>query len=141
MHAKSLQSCPTHCNPMDCSSPGHSLSLGFSWQESWTVLPCLPPGIIATQKPKQHLFCLLHWQVGSSWLVAPRKTQGSIDTETKHRGDSKYGHTFSSNTCCLWHPTSFLGAVYVTCFDQYNVSNCDVRRYLSSLILFFRTYN
>ena len=25
MHAKSLQSCPTLCNPMDCSPPGSSL--------------------------------------------------------------------------------------------------------------------
>ena len=32
---KSLQSCPTRCNPMDCSLPG-SLSIGFSRQEYWS---------------------------------------------------------------------------------------------------------
>ena len=36
--AKSLQSCPTLCDPMDCSPPG-SPSLGFSRQEHWSQLP------------------------------------------------------------------------------------------------------
>ena len=35
--AKSLQSCPTLCDPIDGSSPG-SLSLGFSRQEHWSGL-------------------------------------------------------------------------------------------------------
>ena len=39
--AKSLQSCPTLCDPMDCSPPG---SMGFSRQECWSGLPCPPPG-------------------------------------------------------------------------------------------------
>ena len=43
MHAKLLQLCPTVCNPMDCSPPGSSVQ-GFSRQESWTELSCLPPG-------------------------------------------------------------------------------------------------
>ena len=33
--AKSLQSCPTLCDPIDSSPPG-SLSLGFSRQEHWS---------------------------------------------------------------------------------------------------------
>ena len=41
--AKSLQSCPTLCNPMDCSLPA-PLSMGFSRQEYWSGLPCPPPG-------------------------------------------------------------------------------------------------
>ena len=36
--AKLLQSCPTLCNPMDCSPPG-SLSMGFSRQEYWSGVP------------------------------------------------------------------------------------------------------
>ena len=36
--AKSLQSCPTLCNPIDGSPPG-SPSLGFSRQEHWSGLP------------------------------------------------------------------------------------------------------
>ena len=37
--AKSIQSCPTLCDPS--VTP---LSLGFSWQEYWSGLPCPPPG-------------------------------------------------------------------------------------------------
>ena len=40
MHAQSLQSCLTLCDPMDCRSPGS----GFSGQEHWSGLPCPPPG-------------------------------------------------------------------------------------------------
>ena len=40
--AKSLQSCPTLCNPID-SSPLGSLSLGFSRQEHWSGLPFPSP--------------------------------------------------------------------------------------------------
>ena len=36
--AKSLQPCPTLCNPIDGSPPG-SPSLGFSRQEHWSGLP------------------------------------------------------------------------------------------------------
>ena len=43
MHTKSLQSCPTLCDPMDCS-PQAPLSMGFSRQGYWSGLPCLPPG-------------------------------------------------------------------------------------------------
>ena len=43
MHAKSLQSCLTLCDPMDFSPPGSSV-LGFSRQEYWSGMPCPPPG-------------------------------------------------------------------------------------------------
>ena len=36
--AKSLQSCPTLCDPIDGSPPGFP-SLGFSRQEHWSGLP------------------------------------------------------------------------------------------------------
>ena len=39
--AKSLQSYPTLCNPMDSSLPG---TMGFSRQEYCSGLPCPPPG-------------------------------------------------------------------------------------------------
>ena len=42
------QSCPTLCNPMECSPPGSSVHgdspWGFSRQENRSGLPCLPPG-------------------------------------------------------------------------------------------------
>ena len=40
--AKSLQSCPTLCDPIDSSPPG-SQSLGFSRQEHWSGLPFPSP--------------------------------------------------------------------------------------------------
>ena len=40
--AKSLQSCPTLCGPIDGSPPG-SPSLGFSRQEHWSGLPFPSP--------------------------------------------------------------------------------------------------
>ena len=40
--AKSLQLCPTLCDPID-SSPQASLSLGFSRQEHWSGLPFPSP--------------------------------------------------------------------------------------------------
>ena len=43
MRAKSLQSCPTLCDPMDGSPPGSSVH-GFSRQEYWSGLPCPSPG-------------------------------------------------------------------------------------------------
>ena len=51
MRAKLLQFCLTLCDPMNCSPPGSSLSMGFSRQEYWSGLPCpllgdlLNPGI------------------------------------------------------------------------------------------------
>ena len=37
------QSCPTLCDPVDCSLPA-SLSMGFSRQEYWSGLPFPSPG-------------------------------------------------------------------------------------------------
>ena len=43
LHAQSLQSCPTLCDPMACSLPA-PLSMGFSRQEHWSGLPLAFPG-------------------------------------------------------------------------------------------------
>ena len=40
--AKSIQSCPTLCNPTDGSPPGSSVP-GFSRQEPWSGLPFPSP--------------------------------------------------------------------------------------------------
>ena len=42
VHAKSLQSCPTLCNPMDVAHQV-SLSMGFSRKKYWSGLPFPPP--------------------------------------------------------------------------------------------------
>ena len=68
---KSLQSCPTLCNPMDCppgfcpwDSPGKNTGVGC---------PALLQGIFLTQGPNPHLLHLLHWQVSSLPLAPPGK--------------------------------------------------------------------
>ena len=72
---ESLQSCPTLCNPVDCSPPGSS-SRGFSKQEYWSGLPCplsgnLPdPGIKPVSLSR---VSYLHWQAGSLPLEPPGK--------------------------------------------------------------------
>ena len=42
--AKSLQSCPTLCNPKGRGAYQAPLSMEFSRQEYWSELPCPPPG-------------------------------------------------------------------------------------------------
>ena len=71
--AKSLQSCSILCNPMDCSPPDFSVH-GFSKQEYWSVLPCSPPGGIAsTQESNLHLMSLvltgIFFTTSTTWEV------------------------------------------------------------------------
>ena len=62
MSAKSLQSCPTLCKPMDVAHQA-PLSMGFSRQEYWSGLPCLPTG--ALPNPGIEPASLLYCQLGS----------------------------------------------------------------------------
>ena len=55
MYAKSLQSYPTLCDPMDCSPPGSSVH-GILQARIWSGLPCPPPGIFPTQGSNPFLF-------------------------------------------------------------------------------------
>ena len=62
--AKSLQSCPTLCDPIDGSPPG-SPSLGFSRQEHWSALPFPSPMhvLVLLKMPRSMCFfpCKLRW--------------------------------------------------------------------------------
>ena len=74
LHAKSLQSCLTFCDPMDWSPPGSSVH-GILQARilEWVAMPSsrdLPdPGIKPTS------LSLLHWQVGSLTLVPSGNSQ------------------------------------------------------------------
>ena len=78
IHAKSLQLCPTLCDPMDCSLPG------FLWDSPGknTGVSCqaLFQGIFVTQGLNPHLLPLLHWQGGSLSLAPPWKSDGKVCT-------------------------------------------------------------
>ena len=60
------QSCPTLCNPMDCSLPGSS-PMGFSRQEYWSGLPLPSPLSFCPAYFTMHTIlqvhqCCLKWQ-------------------------------------------------------------------------------
>ena len=84
-----------------CQAP---LSMGFSRQEYWSVLPFPPPGDLPIQGSNPHLLHLLHWQVGSLPLVVPGKPHVLIYhiTQLKHlalpspKSDFKYSNIHCS---------------------------------------------
>ena len=73
LSAKSLQSCSTLCNPMDCSPPGSSVHGDSPDKNTGVGYHALLQGIFPTQGSNLNLLCLLHWQAGSLPLVPPGK--------------------------------------------------------------------
>ena len=65
VHSKSLQSCPTLCNLMDCTAHQAPLSIGFSSKNTEVGYHFLLQGIFPTQGSNPRLLHLLHWQAGS----------------------------------------------------------------------------
>ena len=63
--AKSLQSCPTLCNPVDRSPPGSSVHGDSPGKNAGMGCHAILPGIFPTQGSNPCLLCLLPWQVGS----------------------------------------------------------------------------
>ena len=79
MHANSLQSCPTLCNPMGLSSPGSSAYgiLQARILEQFAMLSstdlALLQGFFLTQGLNPHLLGLRNWQAGSLPIAPPGK--------------------------------------------------------------------
>ena len=73
MHAKSLQSCQTLCDPMDCSPPGSSVHGDFLGKDTAGGCHVLLQEIFPTQGLNPCLLHLLHWQVDSLPLAPPGK--------------------------------------------------------------------
>ena len=63
--AKSLQPCPTLCNPVDRSPPGSSVHGDSPGKNAGMGCRAILPGIFPTQGSNPCLLCLLPWQVGS----------------------------------------------------------------------------
>ena len=74
LQAKSLQSRPTLCNPMECSPPGPFAHGDFPGKNTGVDCHALLQGIFPTQGSNLHLLCLLHWQAGSFPLAPPGKS-------------------------------------------------------------------
>ena len=76
MHAKSLQSYPTLCNPMDYSPPGSSVH-GIPKQEYLSGLPHPPLGESSPPKDQNHVSCvscigrqiLYHWATREALFI------------------------------------------------------------------------
>ena len=85
MHAKLLQSCPTLCNPMDCSLPGSSVYGDFPGKNTGMGCHTLLQGIFLTQVSNTQLLCLLLWQVDSfpQMPIPPGKRDTEIEGEKK----------------------------------------------------------
>ena len=58
--AQLLQSCPTLCDPMDCSPPGSSVHGDSAGRNSGVGCHALLQGIFLTQGSNLRLLCLLH---------------------------------------------------------------------------------
>ena len=65
MYAKSLQSCLTLCDPMDCSLPGSSVHGILPARITGEGYHFLLQGILLTQRSNPCLLQLLHWQTSS----------------------------------------------------------------------------
>jgi len=76
VRAKSLQSCLTLCNAMDCSLPGSSVHGILQARILEWVYHALLQGIFPTQGSNLRLLCLLHRQRGSLPLAPPGKPTG-----------------------------------------------------------------
>ena len=110
---KSLQSCPTVCDAMDCSPSGSSVH-GILQARILKWVAILQ-GIFPTQGSKPHLLCLLHWQAGSLPLVPPGKP------ENDHiKVESSFFSCFSMNGCIVLIRGKYLDHVVVSFQDDPN---------------------
>ena len=79
VHAKSIQSHPTLCDPMDCSLPGFSAH-GILQARilKWVAVPSSRGSSFPTQGLNPSLPCPLHWQAGPLPLAQPRELFASL---------------------------------------------------------------
>ena len=73
VHAKSLQSCPTLCDPLDCGLPGSSVhGIPQARILEWVAMPS-SKGSFQPRDQTSASCISLHWQVGSLPLAPPGK--------------------------------------------------------------------
>ena len=61
VRAKSLQSCPSLCNPLWTVAHQAPLSMGLFRQEYWSGLPCLLPGDLPDPEDQTCSSCIGRW--------------------------------------------------------------------------------
>ena len=101
------QSCPTLCNPMDCSPPGSSV-LGDSLGKK-TGVGChfLFQEIFLTQGFNLCLSRLLHWQ--GSWPLAPPEKPRPEATYLPLKGHEFFRSSLSSPITTVLHQVILVG--------------------------------
>src|SRR5574337_1187951 len=82
--AKSLQSCPTLCDPMDCSPQGPSVHGDSPGKNTEVGCHAHLQGIFLTQGSNLCLLHLLHWQACSLPLVPPGKPWYTVALNKSH---------------------------------------------------------
>ena len=110
MRAKQLQSCLNLCDPMDCSQP--PLSLGFSRQEYWSVLPCHPPGDLSD--PRIESVSLI------SPALAGRCFTTSATWEAQDHNIQAYRRFFLPPKCLTW---SLADIAFEICSLHHSLTN------------------
>ena len=129
MH-KSLQSCPTLYNPMDCicpwDSPGKNIGVDCN---------ALLQGIFPIHELNLHLICLLHWQAGS-FALAPRG---------KPIGSQRYSNNwcpfiFNIPEVCTSKSTCTFTLYFFLTWQRSNVT-CVIKSVLISHLLSFLLFN
>ena len=91
------QSCLTLRDPMDCSPPGSSLSMGFSRQEYWSGWPCPSPGDLPYPRIEPKSLRSPPWQAGSLPLAPPGKP--FVEEVVSEEGCS---HCRENADMCVW---------------------------------------
>ena len=88
--AKSFQSCPTLCNPVDCSPPGSSVHGDSLGKNTGVACRALLQSIFQIQESNLNLLYLLHYQAGSLPLEPPgNPVKGIYETPKRHRRQVK----------------------------------------------------
>ena len=112
MHVKSLQSCPTLCDPMDGSPPGSSVhgifqARGLEW------VACPSPGNLPTQGSNSHL------------PVSPASQEDSLCTEPPGKPICVYTHYTHTHTHTHTHIFSIHSSAsgHLDCFHTLAIIN------------------
>ena len=113
--AASAQSCPTRCDPMDCSPPGSSVQWNSPGKNTGVGCHFLLQGIFTIQGLNLHLLRLLHWQADSLPVVPSgrskyRQTKG----QNRHPGKGTHTHTHSWATPKGLHGITQISRLTVT---------------------------
>ena len=114
--AKSLQSCPTLCDPIDGSPPG-SPFLGFSRQEHWSGLP-FPSPMHEREK----------WKWSCSVVSDSQRPYGLQPTRLLHPWDFPGKSTGVGCQCLYWNyfaKSHLIILVNIYCWSRWN-NTCSI---------------